>query len=119
VIFSPDGQYLFSGDNLGNVQLWDLQIQQQYAVWNAHRKSIVRSVSFSPDGKLLATAADDGTAKVWQMGSFDELRGRGCALVRNYLMLQYHQDLSSSDRYLCNGVPQSKQQNTGEKTYDY
>ena len=29
----------------------------------------VRSVSFSPDGKTLATGSDDSTARLWDVGS--------------------------------------------------
>ena len=103
VAFSPNGQFLVSGDNLGNVQLWDWQLQQPFATWSAHQNSIIRQVSFSPDGQLIATAADDGTAKLWQLGEFDELFSRGCALMADYL----NREISNGgDRYLCDDLIQ-------------
>jgi WD40 repeat protein len=45
--------------------VWNLS-GQQLAQLNGHQ-GFVWSVSFSPDGKLLATAGSDGTAKVWNL----------------------------------------------------
>jgi WD40 repeat protein len=90
---------LVSGDNKGNVQLWDLQSQQQFAAWSAHQDSIIRKVSLSKDGKMLATAADDGTARLWQLESFDELIDWSCDRLSDYL--KNNLEISESDRYLC------------------
>ncbi|MBN3890732.1 MAG: hypothetical protein HWQ43_16735 [Nostoc sp. JL31] len=58
---------VISGDNQGNIKLWKLNTQQQSPIWTAHQNSIIRKVAFSPDGKMFATAADDGIVKLWQL----------------------------------------------------
>jgi WD40 repeat protein/energy-coupling factor transporter ATP-binding protein EcfA2 len=115
VAFSPDSQMIVSGDNRGNIQLWGLQIQQQFAAWTAHQNSIVRKVTFSPvrgaspqeNGQMLATAADDGTAKLWQLESFDELLDRACKQgAHEYL--NNNTRIEESDRHLCDRVSSTK-----------
>lgn len=64
VAFSPDGGFiaLASGDSVRLVKLSD---GVQLAQWNHART--VRGLDFSPDGKALATASDDNTARIWQL----------------------------------------------------
>lgn len=67
VAFSPDGRYLASvgvekDRTLRIFELPTLQAEQE----QVHRGPIF-SLAFSPDGQTLATAASDGTIKVWNL----------------------------------------------------
>ena len=54
----------------GPFMVWDWQSSRQVAALSGHAGQ-VSGMAFSPDGKLLATASHDGTAKLW-----DVARGR-------------------------------------------
>ena len=95
VAFSPDGSILASGSKddtirLWNVDLerdtgpvlWDLETGQQVAntreeVNNTQRllkifeghKDEVNSISFSPDGSILASGSDDNTIRLWDVAT--------------------------------------------------
>jgi len=57
------------------------------ARYGGHRDR-VSDVSFSPDGKLLATASEDRTLLLWDLdfqGDLDKLLQHGCRWTQNYL----------------------------------
>ncbi len=62
--YSPDGKRLAIGDDLGPVRVLNAADGSEVAVLSGHRDR-VEAVTFSADGKLIATASRDTTARVW------------------------------------------------------
>jgi WD40 repeat protein len=61
----------------------------------------VTSISFSPNGKMLASGSEDGKVILWNL-DLDDLLVRGCDLVRDYL--KNNPNVRESDRTLCDGI---------------
>ena len=55
IAFSPDDKMLASGSRSGTVELWDVLNHQRIATLQGHTDEI-RALTFSPDGKTVATA---------------------------------------------------------------
>jgi WD40 repeat protein len=64
--FSPDGSMLATGDDDGEVRLWDVATRIELLAFEAHPGG-VSDVAFAPDGRLLVTAGADATAAVWDI----------------------------------------------------
>lgn len=64
VVSSPDGKTLATA-HWSEVRLWDLADGEPRAVLTGN-KSEVQNLAFSPQGRLLATAADDGKVRLWK-----------------------------------------------------
>jgi WD40 repeat protein len=69
VMFTPDGQQLVSGGSVetGNIQVWDMQ--GDATAFPAEHSGWVYRLSFSPDGKLLASESSDSTTILWDFAA--------------------------------------------------
>lgn len=78
VRYSPDGK-LIAGNriNTRNAEIWNAASGAVLHTLQGH-SSLVRTVAFSPDSRLLATGSDDKTARIWDVATgapVCELRG--------------------------------------------
>ena len=84
--FSPDGQLLAAGgyeyetksrpglrtETAGNLKVWDLASGKERHVLAGHAKKVI-ALAFSPDGKTLASGSMDGSARLWDAATGQEL----------------------------------------------
>ncbi|MHC5771638.1 MAG: WD40 repeat domain-containing protein [Nostoc sp.] len=105
IAISPDGSLLASVSTVSKniIKLWDLQnrnllMEFKYNECNTQANQCITSINFSPDGSTLAVIGSNGSAKFWQLGSFDDLFIKGCDRMRDYLATL---DENNSDRHLC------------------
>jgi WD40 repeat protein len=75
--FSPDGQRLASARGNGSgvepvVYVWDLQTGKEAFALRGHTHEVY-CLTFSPDGKRLATTGHDATIKIWDTATGQDL----------------------------------------------
>jgi WD40 repeat protein len=94
VNFSPNGQTLVSGSG-DKIKFWKLD-GQIIKTLQQPNKAIISEVSFSPDGKTIASADIDGKVILWNL-DLDDLLKRSCSWLNGYLK----NNSKVSDRTLC------------------
>lgn len=70
VLLNHIGKICISGHADGMIVFWDLSIKpyKKLKTIKGH-KSLVKSVSYSPNEKLIVSASQDGTAKIWDIAT--------------------------------------------------
>ena len=68
VAFSPDGDYVATGDDAGKIRLWQVAGGKEVKAFS-EPTNWVRSVAFSLDGKYLASGSDDSKVRLWNVES--------------------------------------------------
>ena len=67
--FSPNGELLATGDNQGNVNIWNIQEREVIAQLEGDTMR-VDTLVFSPDGRTLASAGYHGLIKLWAVSDW-------------------------------------------------
>ena len=108
VKFHPNSQTLASASVDRKIKIWQWAGEEAKleTTLMGHSDS-VESIDFSPDGKSLVSGSDDRTVILWDRHSlfdhdFNDLLKHGCTWIKDYL--DYNQNLSHSDRSLCDGI---------------
>ena len=75
VAYSKDGKILASGGEDTTIKLWDVETGQELRTLKGHTAPI-RSVTFSPDGKTIASGSrgSDANFKLWNIETGKEIR---------------------------------------------
>jgi WD40 repeat protein len=67
LVFTPDGRELLSAGDDGRLRRWNVSTGKELpSSFDAHPRVSMLSIAVSADGKRMATAALDKTAKVWE-----------------------------------------------------
>ena len=65
VCFSKDGSVLVSGDQQGNVKIWDTDTKNLIQTLRGH-VALIEDVQYNPDDSQLASVGRDGTIQIWE-----------------------------------------------------
>jgi len=85
--FSPDGRLLFSRIDMRGVIVRDARDGTEHLHFGMHRAALT-SIVQTPDGRTLATAAEDGIIRLWHLATgrilFDLYHGGGAARIAGF-----------------------------------
>ena len=70
IVFTPDGKYLLTADNAGDVIVWDTKTFRQARTLK--HGNWIRPLAISPDGKTLAVGRGDGSIRQWDTAKWVE-----------------------------------------------
>ncbi|MBD9360779.1 hypothetical protein, partial [Methylomonas fluvii] len=89
-----------NNDTRALIKLFNLEGNEMGTIQTSFPTSEISNISFSPDGKTLASVYEDRVI-LWNL-NLDDLLGRACDTIRNYLLTS--NDVSQQDKHLCDGI---------------
>jgi WD40 repeat protein len=103
VAFSPIEEFplIVSGSCDGTIQFWNVE---GYAIGNPLKghQDVIRSVKFSPDGKSIISASEDGTLRKWKAGNWKDWLKVCCERVYYHPSLQEpNSEVAREAREIC------------------
>ena len=117
--YHPGGRSFACGTRCGSIQIWQcdkLTSRPKVTVYDAHSKTNVTSISFSPDGKYLCSRGGDDSVQVW--------KSRTLSLMVEYKGIPCHYETGNcafnpSSTLICIGVSVLPGQGAGSiKVFD-
>nr|WP_286186800.1 hypothetical protein [Geitlerinema sp. P-1104] len=99
---TPDGTQLALSLDNGTVSLWDVPTGQERQSFEPYSRQ-TSTVAFNQNQATLASASLDGTLKIWNVDTLEELIHRACDGLRSYLVS--NPNITEGDRALCNIPP--------------
>ncbi|MEM1253477.1 MAG: NB-ARC domain-containing protein [Cyanobacteria bacterium P01_H01_bin.21] len=67
IAFSPTQNLLAMGDSVGEIRLFHVNDKQPYTHLKGHETGTITGISFSQDGKFLASSSMDSTVRLWDI----------------------------------------------------
>lgn len=107
VTFSPQGNMWASAGFDHLIHILNSNDQTDVKIINGH-KSLVNHVVFSQTGTIFASASDDGTVKVWDTATGNELYSFAAAVPSALFKQAYFAVFSADERYLYFGGKSGK-----------
>ena len=71
IVFSSNGNYLFSGSSDKTARLWDIDSEKE--IFRVSHDASIHSIALSPDSKYTRSVDYDGSIRVWDIANKEEI----------------------------------------------
>jgi WD40 repeat protein len=97
VAFRPDGQEMLVVKLDGQVERWGGWPERAEYLYATGHTGYIGDIAFSPDGKLIATASEDTSVRLWDMGTGMPVRDAGTSISFSWPLLRQYLPVSEAN----------------------